>query len=79
MLELVFGTTLYPCTKIYSDTDLSPTLLFYARNIAAGMMYLAAKVLIHRDLAAMNILVSEDSSCKVRDNLNNLLILWCII
>ena len=41
------------------------TLLSYCRQVASGMAYLSSKALVHRDLAARSILVSEDDICKV--------------
>ncbi len=40
-------------------------LLNYCRQISIGMAYLSSKGFIHTDLAARNILVSEDDICKV--------------
>ncbi len=41
------------------------TLLSYCRQVASGMAYLSNKAFVHRDIAARNILVSEDGMCKV--------------
>ena len=43
-----------------------PQLLDIGGQIAAGMAYLEDKNYVHRDLAAKNILVSENLVCKVR-------------
>lgn len=40
-------------------------LLSYCRQIASGMVYISNKGLIHNDLAARNILVTDDQICKV--------------
>lgn len=38
-----------------------------ARDVARGMQYLADMGFIHGDLAARNVLVNGDLSCKVAD------------
>jgi len=45
---------------------LSQFLLKICQDVAAGMTYLAGKHFIHRDVAARNVLVSEDFICKVK-------------
>ena len=42
-----------------------PLLLKFARDIAAGMNYLANKGFVHRDLTARNVLLTEQDICKV--------------
>ena len=44
-----------------------PQLIDVGTQVAAGMAYLEEKNYIHRDLAAKNILVSENLICKVAD------------
>ena len=41
-------------------------LLSYCCQVASGMVYLSSKAFVHRDMAARNILVSDDRICKVR-------------
>ncbi len=41
------------------------TLLNYCRQVASGMAYLSNKAFVHRDIAARNILVSDNEICKV--------------
>ena len=48
-----------------ASDKLSPTLLSYSRQIAFGMLYLGCKKFIHCDLAARNVLVANDGTCKV--------------
>ena len=40
-------------------------LLSYCRQVASGMAYLSRKAFVHRNLAAKNILVSQNNLCKV--------------
>ncbi|XP_038062499.1 uncharacterized protein LOC119732990 [Patiria miniata] len=48
--------------------SLSPkTLLSLARGVAKGMAYLASQGCLHQDLAARNVLVSEDMVSKISD------------
>ena len=58
-----------PC-NLYSpgesvSSELGPTILSYSRQIAMGLMYLAFKKYIHRDIAARNVLISSEGVCKV--------------
>ncbi|XP_062503614.1 class II receptor tyrosine kinase-like isoform X2 [Corticium candelabrum] len=43
------------------------TLLKMCRDIANGMEYLSRKSFVHRDVAARNILLSKDLTCKIAD------------
>ena len=45
--------------------ELGAVLLSYSRQIALGMGYLSFKQYVHCDLAARNVLVSEERICKV--------------
>ena len=75
LLKLLFDSLVLPlCLRliIYRlnyeldiTTNLPHTLLSYCRQVATGMSYLSNKLFIHGDLAARNILVSEDGACKV--------------
>ena len=48
------------------DPSLAHTLLSYCRQVASGLLYLSKKGFVHRDIAARNILLSEDhETCKV--------------
>jgi proto-oncogene tyrosine-protein kinase Kit len=42
-------------------------LTFMAYQIAKGMAYLAEKKFLHKDLAARNILLTENFACKISD------------
>lgn len=47
------------------DSSVPHTLLSYCRQIATGLYYLSRKGFVHRDIAARNILLSEDHEiCK---------------
>lgn len=45
----------------------SDDLTFMAYQIAKGMAYLAEKKFLHKDLAARNILLTENFACKISD------------
>ncbi|XP_065839053.1 ephrin type-A receptor 2-like isoform X1 [Oscarella lobularis] len=47
--------------------DLPSKLLQMARDMAAGMEYLAKRCFVHRDLAARNVLLGEKLVCKIAD------------
>ena len=48
------------------DPGMPHTLLSYCRQVASGLLYLSKKGFVHRDIAARNILLSEDQeTCKV--------------
>ncbi|XP_035699630.1 tyrosine kinase receptor Cad96Ca-like [Branchiostoma floridae] len=50
-------------SKSLSSRDLTK----FAWDVAKGMSFLAAKKIIHRDLATRNVLVTADRTCKVSD------------
>ena len=45
--------------------DLQCRLLRFCSEIALGLEFLASKDFVHRDIAARNILLTEDYTCKV--------------
>ncbi|XP_064394623.1 uncharacterized protein LOC135341873 isoform X2 [Halichondria panicea] len=49
-----------------SDT-LPQQLLSFSSQVALGMEYLARKEFVHRDIAARNILLTDDFVCKIAD------------
>ncbi|XP_065655636.1 uncharacterized protein LOC100214787 isoform X5 [Hydra vulgaris] len=49
------------------NQDLHKLFLRMARNINAGITYLASLKFVHRDLAARNILLDSDLTCKIAD------------
>ena len=55
------------------DPGMPHTLLSYCRQVASGLLYLSKKGFVHRDIAARNILLSEDQeTCKVCCNRDSL-------
>ena len=71
--QLMLGTSLsslsivYLCSEIQSNSaELPITLLKFCRQVAEGLSYLAGKSFVHRDIAARNILLDKELSCKVR-------------
>ncbi|XP_022810255.1 proto-oncogene tyrosine-protein kinase receptor Ret-like [Stylophora pistillata] len=58
----------------FQDPDIKPKtnltskqLMKYAWQVADGMSYLSSIPIIHRDIAARNVLVGEGETCKVTD------------
>ncbi|XP_044169838.1 tyrosine-protein kinase receptor Tie-1-like [Acropora millepora] len=58
----------------YKDPDIKPKtsltsqqLMKFAWQIADGMSYLSLRKVIHRDVAARNVLVGEKETCKITD------------
>ncbi len=56
-----------PHSQPVSDT-LPQQLLSFSSQVALGMEYLARKEFVHRDIAARNILLTDDFVCKVSYN-----------
>ena len=48
-----------------NQSEAGAMLLSYSRQVASAMVYLSGKGYVHCDLAARNILLSEDRVCKV--------------
>ena len=48
-----------------NQSEAGAMLLSYSRQVASAMVYLSGKGYVHCDLAARNILLSEDGICKV--------------
>ncbi|XP_027210906.2 vascular endothelial growth factor receptor 1 isoform X2 [Penaeus vannamei] len=67
--SLGFSEDLLPCGRPgTSETSFcSRSLLLWAFQIAKGMEYLAFKKVLHGDLAARNILLTEDNVIKISD------------
>ena len=45
--------------------DLSEQFLQFCKQVVDGLVYLAKKAFVHRDIAARNILLDSDLNCKV--------------
>ena len=58
------------------DVDLPKQLLRFCVEIADAMEFLSKKGFIHRDLAAMNVMLTPDTKCKV--GICATLVLTCI-
>lgn len=65
-------TAIAPCEPILLcrpgelvQPELQYKLLTFCSDVAMGLEYLARKDFIHRDIAARNILLAEDCTCKV--------------
>ena len=49
-----------------SDPDLPSLLLQFCKQVVDGLVCLAGKSFVHRDIAARNILLDKEHNCKVR-------------
>ena len=52
--------------SLRSDPDLPSLLLQFCKQVVDGLVCLAGKSFVHRDIAARNILLDKDRNCKVR-------------
>ena len=52
--------------SLRSDPDLPSLLLQFCKQVVDGLVCLAGKSFVHRDIAARNILLEKDRNCKVR-------------
>ena len=59
-----------------SSTELQMQFLRLAKQIGAGMRYLAGKSFVHRDLAARNVLLDEALNCKVSQVTMSTILYW---
>ena len=48
------------------DPDLPSLLLQFCKQVVDGLVCLAGKSFVHRDIAARNILLDKELNCKVR-------------
>lgn len=55
------------CFKGFTREITAGALIKYAHDIAEGMVYIASKNIVHRDLASRNILLGSDGHCKIGD------------
>ncbi len=72
--------TIIPRTLLWSlvyspgqliNEDMPFILLNYTRQVCLGLSYLSQKGFVHRDIAARNILVDANGTCKVSNSHNN--------
>ncbi len=52
--------------SLKSDPDLPSLLLQFCQQVVDGLVCLAGKSFVHRDIAARNILLDKELNCKVR-------------
>ena len=52
--------------SLRSDPDLPSLLLQFCKQVVDGLVCLAVKSFVHRDIAARNILLDKELNCKVR-------------
>ena len=52
--------------SLRSDPDLPSYLLQFCKQVVDGLVCLAGKSFVHRDIAARNILLDKKLNCKVR-------------
>ena len=52
--------------SLRSDPDLPSLLLQFCKQVVDGLVCLAGKSFVHRDIAARNILLDKEHNCKVR-------------
>ena len=63
ILSVLFSTSCRPGQLVLAST--TKLLLGFSQQISLGMHYLATKGYIHRDIAARNIFLTEENTCKV--------------
>lgn len=51
----------------FESNDFALPFIKFAMDIAEGLVFLASKNIIHRDLATRNILVKSDTEVKIAD------------
>ena len=62
---IVFSYIVYS-DSLRSDPDLPSFLLQFCKQVVDGLVCLAGKSFVHRDIAARNILLDKELNCKVR-------------
>eukprot|EP00037_Helgoeca_nana_P031582 m.405162 g.405162 ORF g.405162 m.405162 type:complete len:173 (+) comp28426_c0_seq2:401-919(+) len=61
------GTLLDHVKGSTTDTLTTARLLTYCHDTASGLHYLASRRIVHRDIAARNVLLDSAYTCKVSD------------
>ncbi|CAI8014456.1 Ephrin type-B receptor 3, partial [Geodia barretti] len=59
--------TLRPAGEMVVQPQMKQRLLRFCTEVALGLEYLAKKSFIHRDIAARNILLADNCTCKIAD------------
>ena len=53
--------------SLRSDPDLPSLLLQFCKQVVDGLVCLAGKSFVHRDIGARNILLDKELNCKISD------------
>lgn len=61
------GTLLDHVRNSEYDTLDTSMMLTYCHDVACGMHYLSSRRIVHRDVAARNVLLDVTNTCKVAD------------